>query len=75
MKTETQNNITSNNLKVFDEVIIPYLPKHYVKKVQKIVPEATEEQVRVVKHRKAGSPIIINALIRVAKENKQLLNL
>ena len=54
MKTETQNNITSNNLKVFDEVIIPFLPKHYVKKVQEIVPEATEEQVRVVKHRKAG---------------------
>ena len=46
-----------------------------MKKVQEIVPEATEEQVRVVKHRKAGSPIIINALIRVAKENKQLLNL
>ena len=75
MKTETQNNITSNNLKVFNEVIIPFLPKHYVKKVQEIVPEATEDQVRVVKHRKAGNPIIINALIRVAKENKQLLNL
>ena len=75
MKTETQNNITSNNLKVFDEVIIPFLPKHYVKKVQEIIPCTPEENIRTTKHRKAGNPIIINALIRVAKENKQLLNL
>lgn len=75
MKTEIQNNITSNNLKVFDEVIIPFLPKHYVKKVQKIIPGTPEENIRTTKHRKSGSPEIINALIQVAQENKQLLNL
>ena len=74
MKTETQNNINSNILRIFDEEIIPFLPKHYVKKVQEILPDATEENIRIVKYRKSGNPEIISALKKVARENKSLLN-
>lgn len=74
MKIETQNNINSNILRIFDEEIIPFLPKHYVKKVQEILPDATEENIRIVKHRKSGNPEIISALKKVAIENKSLLN-
>jgi tRNA modification GTPase len=42
---------------------------------QKIIPGTPEENIRTTKHRKSGSPEIINALMQVAQENKQLLNL
>jgi len=74
MKTETQNNINSNILRIFDEEIIPFLPKHYVKKVQEILPGTKDGSVRTVKSRKSGDIKIINALRQVARENKSLLN-
>ena len=74
MKTVTQNNINSNILRIFDEEIIPFLPKHYVKKVQEILPKEKDGNIRIVKHRKSGNPEIISALKKVARENKSLLN-
>lgn len=73
MKTEIQNNINSNIQKIFDEEIIPFLPKLYVNEVLELCPSATKEQIRVIKHRKSGDINIINALKKVAEQNKNLL--
>ena len=75
MKTEIQNNINSNIEKIFDEIINPFLPKIYVERVLELVPSATKEQIWSTKHRKSGNTEIINALKKVAEENKKLLNL
>lgn len=75
MKSITQNNINSNINRIFDEEIIPFLPKHYVNEVLELCPDATKEQIRTIKHRKSGDMTIINALKKVANQNKNLLKL
>jgi len=71
-KKKTPKDIESNIEKMFTDSIDPYLPRNYTREVLAILPEATKDQIRMVKMRRGGNIKIINALKRVAEENKAL---
>lgn len=72
MKKKQVKKIDSNIQSAF-ELIDNYLPRHYTGKVLEIVPAATRSNIRTVRMRKEGDPIIIAALKQVAMDNKTIL--
>lgn len=71
-KKPTQKNIESNIEKMFLESIDDFLPRNYTKEVLAILPNVNVDQIRMVKMRRAGNIKIINALKKVAEENREL---
>ncbi len=71
-KKPTQKNIESNIEKMFIESIDDFLPRNYTKEVLAILPNVNVDQIRMVKMRRAGNIKIINALKKVAEENREL---
>ncbi|WP_315055167.1 hypothetical protein [Chryseobacterium indoltheticum] len=72
MKSNKVKKIDSNIAEAF-EIIDEYLPKRYVSKVLKIVPDTTDVIIRQVKSRKSGDLRVIAALQQVAEESKSIL--
>ncbi|PWN67632.1 hypothetical protein [Chryseobacterium oncorhynchi] len=73
MKKKQVKKIDSNIKSAF-ELIDNYLPHHYTGKVLEIVPTATRSNIRTVRMRKEGDPLIIAALKQVAMKNKSILD-
>lgn len=71
-KKRRQKDIESNIKKMFTDYIDDFLPRNYTKEVLEILPEATADQIRMVKMRRTGNIKIIHALKKVAQENKEL---
>lgn len=72
MKKKQVKKIDSNIKNAF-ELIDNYLPRHYTGKVLEIIPTATRSNIRTIRMRKDGDPLIIAALKKVAMENKSIL--
>lgn len=71
-KKKGRKDIESNIHKMFTDYIDDYLPTNYTKEVRALLPDATPDQIRMVKMRRTGNIKIIHALKTVAEKNKQL---
>lgn len=74
VRKKTKRRIIDSNISEAFKVIDAYLPYRYASLVVQKIPNVTEDNIRKVRARKGGNPLIIAALKEVAIENKKLIN-
>ena len=72
-KNQAPDNIESNISKAFI-LIDAFLPKRYTDRVQLLIPDVSKTYIRNVKSTRQGPAKIINALKKVAEEEKAIFN-